>query len=72
MTFEWDERKRLTNLAKHEVDFEDARLIFHGPTLEFRDNRRDHGENRLGAYGEVAGWVLFVISSTHAAAANAA
>ena len=61
MTFEWDEQKRLANLAKHGVDFEAAKLIFDGPTLEFPDDRRDYGEKRIGAYGEVAGAVLFVV-----------
>lgn len=28
--FEWDENKRLTNLAKHKLDFLDARLFFDG------------------------------------------
>lgn len=32
MPFEWDERKREVNLAKHGVDFELAKLIFDGPT----------------------------------------
>jgi uncharacterized DUF497 family protein len=59
--FEWDERKRLTNLAKHGVDFEVARLIFNGPILEGPDNRRNYGERRVGAYGEARGLVLFVI-----------
>jgi uncharacterized DUF497 family protein len=36
-------------------------LIFAGPTLEFRDDRRDYGETRIGAYGEVSGVVLFVV-----------
>lgn len=28
--FEWDEKKRQTNLEKHGLDFRDARLIFDG------------------------------------------
>ena len=32
--FEWDEDKRLINLAKHKLDFVDARLMFDGrPTV---------------------------------------
>lgn len=31
MLFEWDERKREANLAKHRIDFEDARMVFDGP-----------------------------------------
>src|SRR5215475_9475847 len=61
MSFEWDERKRVTNLAKHAVDFELAKLIFDGPTLEGPDDRRNYGERRIGAYGEAKGLVLFVI-----------
>ena len=26
--FEWDENKRLTNIAKHGIDFEDAKEVF--------------------------------------------
>lgn len=28
LQFEWDESKRLSNLNKHNIDFEDATLIF--------------------------------------------
>lgn len=59
--FEWDERKRLANLAKHGIDLEAAKLIFDRPTVEFRDDRRDYGEERIGAYGEIQGVVVFVI-----------
>ena len=61
MLFEWDEQKRAANLAKHGVDFEAAKLIFDGVTLEFPDNRRDYGEPRIGAFGVVQGEVLFVV-----------
>ncbi len=30
-TFEWDEAKRHTNLAKHGLDFLDADLVLEGP-----------------------------------------
>jgi hypothetical protein len=59
--FEWDERKRAVNLAKHGVDFELAKLIFNGPTLEGPDNRGTYGERRVAAYGEANGLVPFVI-----------
>jgi hypothetical protein len=34
--FEWDERKRLANIAKHGIDFEDAVCVFgqDGPVYE--------------------------------------
>lgn len=33
MEFEWDERKRQANRAKHGLDFADADLILEGPHL---------------------------------------
>jgi uncharacterized DUF497 family protein len=49
MLFEWDESKRRTNLAKHRIDFQDAKRIFDGPAFERVDSR--HGENRSIAIG---------------------
>ena len=59
--FEWDERKRKANLTKHDVDFETASHVFNGTVIEIPDMRHDHGEPRIGVYGEVSGEVLFVI-----------
>lgn len=59
--FEWDERKRTANLAKHDVDFEAAKRVFGGPVVEIPDARRDYGEARIGVYGVADGEVLFVI-----------
>lgn len=61
MKFEWDEQKRETNLEKHGVDFEDAKLIFSGQTVEIPDNRHNYGEHRIGAFGEVKNNVFFVV-----------
>jgi uncharacterized protein len=47
-------------LARHGVDFELAKLIFEGPTLEGPDDRRNYGERRFGAFGLAKGIVLFV------------
>src|SRR5579862_8012615 len=49
MLFEWDESKRLTNLTKHHIDFQDATQIFDGPVLESNVSR--HKENRTFAIG---------------------
>ncbi|MGH6984379.1 MAG: BrnT family toxin [Stellaceae bacterium] len=61
MPFEWDERKRRANLAKHGVDFTYAVRIFDGPTLEAQDRRREYGETRIGAFGEADREVYFVV-----------
>jgi uncharacterized DUF497 family protein len=51
MEFEWDDAKAVSNQVKHGIDFDDAVRIFAGPTLEWRDNRRDYGEARVIAVG---------------------
>jgi uncharacterized DUF497 family protein len=40
MLFEWDERKRQANLAKHRIDFQDVLRVFDGPVFERVDNRQ--------------------------------
>ena len=49
MLFEWDESKRQANLAKHHIDFRDAKRVFDGPVFERVDSR--HGEDRIFAIG---------------------
>jgi uncharacterized DUF497 family protein len=61
MSFEWDEDKRIINLAKHGIDFEGAKLIFDGVTMELVDDRVEYGEERIGTYGIANNEVLFVV-----------
>ncbi|WP_376960743.1 BrnT family toxin [Azospirillum sp. A26] len=61
MDFEWDQRKYETNIAKHDIDFEDAIYIFEGVVLEKNDPREYNGETRIIAYGEVDGRLLVVV-----------
>jgi uncharacterized DUF497 family protein len=49
MLFEWDESKRQANLAKHHIDFQDAKRVFDGPVFERMESR--HGEERIFAIG---------------------
>jgi uncharacterized DUF497 family protein len=49
MLFEWDESKRRANLAKHHIDFRDAKRVFDGPVFERMDRRL--GEDRVFAIG---------------------
>jgi len=39
IAFEWDEDKRERNLRDHDVDFDDVRQIFDGPTFIRRSDR---------------------------------
>jgi uncharacterized DUF497 family protein len=59
--FEWDEAKRLSNIATHGVDFRTAALIFKGIILEAEDERHDYGEPRFRALGQVGDDVLMVV-----------
>jgi len=52
MEFEWDENKRMINLAKHRFDFADAVFIFIDPyRITFVDSRKDYGERREHTIG---------------------
>ena len=59
MLFEWDESKRQANLAKHHIDFRDARRVFEGPVFEKVDSRR--GEDRIFAIGLMEGIPIVVV-----------
>lgn len=47
--YEWDEKKRVQNLKKHGIDFDDARVIFDGPTIVMQSNRKT--ETRYAVLG---------------------
>ena len=52
LEFEWDEEKRLANLEKHEVGFEEAYPVFDGrPVLTVRDHR--HVEERYKTVAKI-------------------
>jgi uncharacterized DUF497 family protein len=60
MGFQWDAGKSAANEAKHGLAFADAVAIFAGPVLIVEDKRREYGERRWNALGEVEGIVLHV------------
>jgi uncharacterized protein len=49
MRFEWDERKRQANLAKHGLDFLDADLVFRGRHYSYPSEHQ--GEDRWVTVG---------------------
>ncbi|MBK8909528.1 MAG: BrnT family toxin [Rhodospirillales bacterium] len=61
--FEWDERKRLANIAERGVDFRIAARIFASPVLEAEDRRGQHRETRFRALGHV-GDEFFLVAYT--------
>ena len=60
MEFNWDEGKRLSNLTKHGLDFEDAHWAFTDETFVIEDTRREYGEPRFILYGPLFGRVVVV------------
>ncbi len=60
MDFEWDERKRLSNIERHGLDFVEAERMFESPMLTALDTRQDYGEDRWIGIGISNGRVLVV------------
>jgi uncharacterized protein len=52
LEFEWDEPKRLSNIAKHDVDFRDAIVFFENPHV-VEDARFAGNEQRWLAIGTI-------------------
>jgi uncharacterized DUF497 family protein len=57
--FEWDEKKRASNLEKHGIDFEDATEVFYGVNLLRRSHRNN--EERWIAIGETERRIVAVV-----------
>jgi len=55
-----DPEKRERTFRERGLDFEDAELVFAGPTLEIEDIRKDYGEARVICYGMLAGRMVVV------------
>ena len=60
MRFEWDERKRQSNLEKHGVDFADLKSLFASETVTVLDDRFEYAEHRFITLGLLKGIVLTV------------
>ena len=51
----WGEAKHASNLKKHGVDFAIVEHFDLDGAVVFRDDRRDYGEERFGAFGSIKG-----------------
>ena len=61
-TFEWDDDKAVSNLRKHGVSFEAAKLAFDDRFhVEWPDTSEAYGEGRFVLIGLVAGRLLYVV-----------
>ena len=61
MNFEWDDRKRKSNIKNHGIDFVNAPMIFDSYTLTIEDDRYDYGEERLITFGILEGRIVVVV-----------
>jgi len=57
---EFDDAKRVRNLAKHGLDFKDAKDAFLGPLVTFIDDRFEYGEDRYITYAMLRGRVVVI------------
>ena len=65
LIFEWDERKAKANVAKHGVDFEEARTIFNDPRLlTFEDIDHSEQEQRYLSLGISSDGRLLIAAHT--------
>jgi uncharacterized protein len=60
MGYEWDERKRQTNVKKHGVDFIDVQELFESDGIILPDERLDYGEPRFIVIGILKNQVVVV------------
>jgi uncharacterized protein len=61
MRFEWNDTKRWSNVVKHGIDFVDVVRAFDQPMLVIVDQRRDYGEIRRRAVGNVGGQLITIV-----------
>jgi uncharacterized protein len=67
MRFEWDERKRLSNLEKHGLDFFDVAVVFEAPHVEVPSTYRGE-EQRFLIVGTFDGRYVTVVCTTRSEA----
>lgn len=60
MAVTYDSDKRIATLAERGLDFEDASLVFSGPTFETEDQRKDYGEKRIVCFGMLHGRMVAI------------
>lgn len=61
MRFEWDEKKRLSNIKKHGIDFIDVPVMFKFDTVTVIDDRFEYEEVRDQTLGSLKSRVILVV-----------
>jgi len=64
MQYSYDKTKKVLNLKKHGLDFDDARQVIEsGKTVTFEDNRFDYGERRFITLGLLQAKLVVIVTS---------
>lgn len=66
MDYEFDDRKNAANMKKHGIDFDSAARIFDSRIIVCEDHRKDYGEFRYIATGQIDGVVYVVVYTVRA------
>ncbi len=61
MEFEWDDNKNFLNCKKHGIDFSELRKVFNHPMVATVDSRKDYGEVRWVALGDLDGSIVVLV-----------
>ena len=62
LTFDWDDGKAKSNLAKHGVSFESAMAVFLDPTrVDFDATQPGQGESRRKVVGKIEDLIFTVV-----------
>ena len=64
MEFTWHEKKRQSNLRKHDLDFAQAHRVFDGAIFTFEDIRFEYDEQRFVTIGLLDDVVVIVHTET--------
>ncbi len=64
MQYSYDKNKKALNLAKHGLDFDDAkRVIKSNKTVTYEDDRFDYGEQRFITIGLLQNTLVAIVTS---------
>ncbi len=61
MVFDWDKKKRKTNIKKHGIDFSELKEVFEKPMLTRIVNSEDYGEIRWISLGDLDGKIVVLV-----------
>jgi uncharacterized DUF497 family protein len=61
MRFSWNAKKRIQNIACHQLDFIEAQRVFLGPTYTYQDDRFAYPETRFITLGFLKGVAVSIV-----------